>query len=107
MNMQGNCDGRLLMTTEGHRLRLDGRAAVGSLVRVRDLARGESFEYELVGPLEGDPAGGRISTASPIGRALIGQRSGSYIEVGTPQGVVALQVLDVRVPRPTLASAAA
>jgi transcription elongation factor GreA len=73
----------------------DGRVAIGSFVRVRDLETGEVSEYELVGPIEGDAANGRISTAAPIGRALIGQRGGARVEVATPRGSVMLKVLDV------------
>jgi transcription elongation GreA/GreB family factor len=38
----------------------DGRAAVGSVVRVRDIVTREVFEHQLVGPIEGDPTKGRI-----------------------------------------------
>jgi transcription elongation factor GreA len=74
----------------------NGRAAIGSVVRMRDVARGDILEYELVGPLEGDPADGRISVAAPIGRALVGQRRGARIEVETPRGPVVLEVTAVR-----------
>jgi transcription elongation factor GreA len=73
----------------------DGRVAIGSLVRIRDLETGEVFEYELVGSIEGDATNGRISTAAPVGRALIGQRGGAQVEVATPRGSVMLKVLDV------------
>lgn len=73
----------------------DGRAAIGSVVRMRDVARGDVLEYELVGPLEGDPAGGCISVDAPIGRALLGQRRGARIEVAAPRGTVALEVTAV------------
>ena len=85
----------------------DGRAAIGSVVRMRDVARGDLLEYELVGPFEGDPANGRISIASPIGRALVGQRRGARIEVATPRGKVALEVTAVRPETPAHASEAA
>lgn len=74
----------------------NGLAAIGSLVRVRDLADDEVFDCELVGPLEGDPTKGRVSVAAPIGRALVGQRRGAQVEAATPSGIVALVVTDVR-----------
>lgn len=74
----------------------NGRAAIGSVVRMRDVARGDILEYELVGPLEGDPANGCISIAAPIGRALLGQRRGARLEVATPRGPVTLEVTAVR-----------
>jgi len=74
----------------------DGQAAIGSVVRMLDVARGDVLEYELVGPLEGDPAKGCISVASPIGRALVGKGRGARIEVATPRGTIALDVTGVR-----------
>lgn len=73
----------------------DGRATIGSVVGVRDIATDEVFEYELVGPIEGDPTNGSVSIAAPIGRALLGQRRGAEVEVATPRGAVMLEVLDV------------
>jgi transcription elongation factor GreA len=73
----------------------DGRAAVGSVVRVRELASGNTFECELVGPLEGDPGSGRVSIAAPIGRGLLGLGRGARIDVAAPRGTVALEVIDV------------
>jgi transcription elongation factor GreA len=82
-----------------------GRAAIGSVVRVRDLASGDTFECELVGPLEGDPESGRVSVAAPIGRALMGQSRGARIDVAAPRGNVALEVMDVLGPSPVLEAA--
>jgi transcription elongation factor GreA len=73
----------------------DGRVAIGSVVRIRDLQTGEVFEYEVVGSIEGDATNGRISTAAPVGRALIGQRGGAEVEVAAPRGRVMLKVLNV------------
>jgi transcription elongation factor GreA len=72
-----------------------GTVGIGSVVRVRDVDTGEAFQYELVGPLEADPASGRVSLAAPIGRALLGQRRGARIDVATPRGSVALDVVAV------------
>ena len=42
--------------------------------------------YQIVGPVEADAHGGRISYSSPLGRALIGRRIGEEVEVVTPSG---------------------
>jgi transcription elongation factor GreA len=76
----------------------DGRAEIGSMVRVRD-SRGETFEYELVGPLESDLGKGRVSIAAPVGQALAGQRSGTTVEVAAPRGLRVLEILSVRPAR--------
>jgi transcription elongation factor GreA len=82
-----------------------GTVGIGSVVRVRDVDTRETFEYELVGPLEADPASGRVSMAAPIGRALLGQRRGARIDVATPRGTVALEVVAVGGRAPVRAAA--
>ena len=42
--------------------------------------------YQIVGPYEADARVGRISYASPLGRALIGRKAGDEIEVTVPSG---------------------
>jgi transcription elongation factor GreA len=73
----------------------EGRAEIGSVVRVRD-PRGETFEYELVGPLESDLGRGRVSIAAPVGQALAGQRPGTTVEVAAPRGLLVLEIVSVR-----------
>jgi transcription elongation factor GreA len=74
----------------------DGRAGIGTLVRVRDVASASAYEYELVGTLESDVGRGRVSVEAPVGRALVGRRPGDRLDVETPRGVLELEVLDVR-----------
>jgi transcription elongation factor GreA len=73
----------------------DGRAGIGSVLRVRD-ADGATFEYELVGPLESDVRNGRVSIGAPVGQALLGHRAGALVEVATPRGQRTLEVVSVR-----------
>ena len=42
--------------------------------------------YELVTPEESDPAQGRISPSSPIGKCLLGHEEGDTVEVKVPSG---------------------
>jgi transcription elongation factor GreA len=42
--------------------------------------------YQIVGPYEADARIGRISYASPLGRALIGRQAGDEVEVSVPAG---------------------
>jgi transcription elongation GreA/GreB family factor len=77
---------------------VDGTAGVGSWIRVRDEATGEIAQYELVGAIETDVGNGRVSVDAPVGRALAGRRRGDVVEVGTPRGLVRLELLDVGLP---------
>jgi transcription elongation factor GreA len=68
-------------------------AGLGSHVTI-DL-NGEELAYTLVGSTEADAAAGRISTASPVGAALLGAKPGSEVTVRTPRGEVRYRVLAV------------
>ena len=48
-------------------------------------------DYQIVGPAEADPAKGRISNESPVGRALMGKKKGDMVTVKTPAGRVNLK----------------
>jgi transcription elongation factor GreA len=59
-------------------------AMIGSTVRVE--MDGEEVVYRLVGTTEADPSAGRISTSSPVGRALLGHGAGDEVAVRLPSG---------------------
>lgn len=60
------------------------RVGLGSRVTVE--AEGETVSYTIVGASESDPAAGRISSSSPVGRALVGHDVGDEIVIRTPAG---------------------
>ena len=72
-----------------------GRVFFGAHVTVEDES-GAQTEYQVVGPDEFDVAAGRISMASPLGRALLGRREGDEIAVERPRGRVTLTVIAMR-----------
>lgn len=76
----------------------NGRVDPGERVRVRDLASGRPLELELVGSVEADVAAGRVSVASPLGRALVGLRAGEIAAVDAPRGRLGYEVLAVELP---------
>lgn len=57
---------------------------------------GESIEYRIVGSSEANPAEGRISYVSPIGKALLGRRAGDDVVVKAPSGDRHYRVAEVR-----------
>ncbi len=69
--------------------------SVGSAVKVIDKEFNEEIEYQIVGSNEANPLIGKISDQSPIGKALIGMKSGAEVTVETPGGVVQLCVIEV------------
>jgi transcription elongation factor GreA len=52
-------------------------------------------QYKLVGPAEADPANGRISHESPIGRALLGKRKGDTAIASTPAGQLTFEIVSI------------
>jgi len=70
-----------------------GRVGLGSTVVVLDTGRDEQFTYNLVTTEEADAANGKISTTSPIGRALLGKEVGDEVRVLSPGGVKELEIL--------------
>lgn len=66
--------------------RLSGPVKFGATVVLVDQDSGKETTYQVVGEPEADIRKGRISTSSPIGRALIGKSEGDDVEVTTPGG---------------------
>ena len=69
------------------------RIGLGSAVSVR--IDGEDVVLTIVGSSESDPATGRISSASPVGRALLGREAGDDVVVSTPAGDQVYKVVSV------------
>jgi transcription elongation factor GreA len=69
------------------------RAGLGSTVVVLDVKRDEEITYKLVTTEEADAANGRVSTTSPIGRALLGKQAGDAVQVQSPGGIKELEIL--------------
>jgi transcription elongation factor GreA len=56
----------------------------------------EPEEYVIVGPAEANPAEGRISNESPLGRALMDHRTGDTVHVEAPGGLFTVHILKVK-----------
>ena len=69
------------------------RVGLGSTVKVYDNTKNEEMEYKLVTTEESDVATGKISTSSPIGRALLNKKVGDSATVITPNGKRELDIL--------------
>jgi transcription elongation factor GreA len=69
------------------------KVGLGSTVRIYDSTKNEEVEYELVTSEETDVGSGRISTTSPIGRALLNKKVGDTAQVVTPSGKREMEVL--------------
>ena len=73
------------------------RITFGSTVRLR-APDGKEMRYQIVGSDEADPAVGRISILSPIGRTLIGKEVGDEVKVQAPGGARELEIVAANFP---------
>ncbi|HEX6802630.1 MAG TPA: transcription elongation factor GreA [Terriglobales bacterium] len=71
------------------------KVGLGSTVKVYDNTKNEEVEYNLVTSEESDVAAGKISTTSPIGRALLNKKVGDTAVVVTPNGKRELEILSL------------
>ena len=72
-----------------------GAARVGSKVMVVNLESSEEIRYHLVSPSEVNPREGKISVASPVGKALVDRIVGDEVSIVVPRGTLRLRVAEV------------
>jgi len=65
----------------------------GATVTLVDEDTDEKKVWQIVGETEADAKAGRISISSPLARALIGKKKGASVEVNTPKGAKAYEVV--------------
>ena len=68
------------------------KVGLGSTVVVLDVKRDEEITYYLVTSEEADAANGKVSTTSPIGRALLNKEVGDEVKVVSPGGTKELEI---------------
>jgi transcription elongation factor GreA len=68
---------------------------VGDWVTVSEDGQDEEERYHLVGAAEADPAEGRISNESPLGRSLLGAKVGDKVRVNAPGGILEFRVVKI------------
>jgi len=71
------------------------KVGLGSTVRVYDNSKNAEVEYKLVTSEESDVTAGKISTSSPIGRALLNKKVGDSAVVVTPNGNREMEILNL------------
>ncbi|MDO8567210.1 MAG: GreA/GreB family elongation factor [Dehalococcoidales bacterium] len=97
---RGHLEGRIKELEETLKLavvinsdqKVSAKANIGDVVVLSDLASGETLHYRIVNAKEVDPTKGKVSSVSPIGRAIIGRRQGDAIEVMAPVGKLCYRI---------------
>ena len=73
----------------------DKFVTIGATVILKDVETGDTDEYTIVGSAEANPIKHKISTESPVGKAIIGKAVGSTVDVTVPVGVIKYQIVDI------------
>ena len=72
------------------------KAGIGDSILLCEVTSGEELRCMVVSPREADPTKGRISSASPIGKAVVGRTEDEVIEVGAPAGKLLYQIKEIK-----------
>ncbi len=67
---------------------------IGSVVKIVDKKKKE-YTYTIVGFAQADPAAGKISDESPVGKALVGHKVGDKVNVETPNGALQFKIVEI------------
>src|SRR5688572_25232722 len=82
------------------------KVGLGSTVELKDTTSGDAITYDIVTPEEADPAQGRISPSSPIGKCLLNHEEGDVVEVKVPSGTKEYEIIRLVTIHNQVASAA-
>ena len=98
-NEQGMMEARIreLEAIMKNHVLIEGRPAkgivgMGSTVRFVEDGEEDEEAYRIVGPAEADPANGRVSFESAVGKALMGRKVGEKVPVTTPGGAYTVRI---------------
>jgi transcription elongation factor GreA len=67
----------------------------GATVTVVDEDTEDEARYQIVGEHEADVKSGRLSLTSPLARGMMGKEKGDVVEVSTPSGVKAYEIVKI------------
>jgi transcription elongation factor GreA len=70
--------------------------SIGSTVLLKDMEVGDEINYTIVGSAEADPSANKISNESPVGKAILGKKKGSVVEVSVPAGKLKYKILKIK-----------
>jgi transcription elongation factor GreA len=68
---------------------------LGSKITLKELISGREVSVVLVSSVESKLKDGKISDESPVGRAVIGKKVNSIVEVEAPAGLIKYKIVKV------------
>lgn len=70
---------------------------VGTKVTLKAAGEEKERTFQIVGANESDPSTGKLSHASPVGRAVLKRRVGEKVTVSTPRGATEYEIVNVEI----------
>lgn len=71
------------------------KVSVLSKVKIRNTANKAEMTYTLVAETEADLKSGKISVTSPIGKGLLGKKTGEIAEIEVPSGIMKFEIVEI------------
>ena len=68
---------------------------LGTRVTLRVVGNGQERTFQIVGANESDPTSGKLSHASPVGKAVLKRKVGENVMVSTPRGATEYEIVNV------------
>lgn len=72
-----------------------GEVGIGTTVKLKDVEFGDIDVYTIVGSAEAEPVKNRISNESPVGRAVLGHKTGETVTVNVPDGKIKYKIMEI------------
>ena len=72
------------------------QVSIGTIVTVKDLEDGETYEDAIGGANEADPTEDKISNESPVGKGLLGAKKNETVTIPIPDGQIQYKVLSIK-----------
>lgn len=73
----------------------NGEVGIGTTVKLKDVEFGDIDVYTIVGSAEAEPIKNRISNESPVGRAVLGRKTGETVTVNVPDGKIKYKIMEI------------
>lgn len=83
----------ILMNAEDIKVSKTDSVTLGSNVTLKTAER--EVSYTVVGPVEANPIEGKVSSESPIGKALMSQKVGATVSIETPKGTTSYEIIGI------------
>ncbi len=71
------------------------KAYIGATIKLVDISSKEEISYTLVSEDEANFDQGKISTSSPVGKALLGKKKGEIVHIRVPAGTLKYKVTEI------------